>query len=411
MNSLLTGAVLSVLTIATIGAYPMVSNALNAKAPIQLPTPPVADSPDQPPHEISAESTSPVIDVVFVLDTTGSMGGLIQTAKDKIWSIATTMSSAQQTPEIRIGLVAYRDRGDQYVTKVIDLSSDVDSVYANLMDFNAAGGGDGPESVNQALNEAVNKMSWSQHGNAYKTIFLVGDAPPHMDYKIDVQYPATVAAAKARGIVINAIQCGEDDKTRQVWQSIAQLGNGNYFQVDQAGSGIAIATPYDAEMAKLSAELDDTRMYYGTRQEKSRMRAKTAAGNKLKAESSTSALASRGAFNASAAGRKNKLGDQELVNAVSTGNVALEDIAPDTLPEKIRALKPVDQKKVIEDIARQRLDIESRLSKLSRERQLYLQSKVRNDAGAKESLDRKLYETVRSQAASVGLEYHDGPTY
>jgi len=411
MNTLITGAVLSALTIATIGAYPVVSNALNAKAPIQIPAPPVAEAPDQPPHEIPTESTSPIIDVVFVLDTTGSMGGLIQTAKDKIWSIATTMSSAQQTPQIRIGLVGYRDRGDKYVTKVIDLSSDVDSVYADLMDFNAAGGGDGPESVNQALNEAVNNMSWSQHSNAYKTIFLVGDAPPHMDYRNDVQYPATIAAAKTRGIIVNAIQCGENDQTRQAWQSIAQLGNGNYFQVDQAGSGIAIATPYDAEMAKLSAELDDTRLYYGTRQEKSRMRAKRAAGDRLKAESSTSAQASRGAFNASAAGQKNMLGDQELVNAVSTGSIALEDIAPDALPEKIKALKPADQKKMIEDIARQRLDIESRLGKLSRERQQFLQSKVREDVSAKDSLDTKLYETVRSQAAKVGLEYHDGPAY
>ena len=62
------------------------------------------------------------IDVVFVLDTTGSMGGLIQAAREKIWSIATTMASAQSAPEIRMGLVAYRDRGDAYVTRVVDLS-------------------------------------------------------------------------------------------------------------------------------------------------------------------------------------------------------------------------------------------------------------------------------------------------
>ena len=66
-------------------------------------------------HHITA-SHHPKVDVVFVLDTTGSMGGLIQTAKEKIWSIATTMAAAQQTPDIRIGLVAYRDRGDAYVT-------------------------------------------------------------------------------------------------------------------------------------------------------------------------------------------------------------------------------------------------------------------------------------------------------
>jgi len=410
MNTLLTGAILSIITVATIGAYPVVTNALNANAPVQNPAPPISNETVSL-AVAAAQSTSPIIDVVFVLDTTGSMGGLIQTAKDKIWSIATTMSSAQQTPDIRIGLIGYRDRGDQYITKKIDLSSDLDSVYAALMDFQANGGGDGPESVNQALDEGVNDMSWSQQANAYKTIFLVGDAPPHMDYRNDVQYPASVAAAQKRGILINAIQCGVDNKTRQVWQSIAQLGNGDYFQVEQAGSGIAIATPYDAEMAKLSAELDNTRMYYGTRKERSRMESKRVASDKLKAQASIRALASRGAFNASASGRKNKLGEQELVDAVSTGQVALEDIKADSLPENIRALKPAEQRKAIEDTAKQRRDIEARINTLSKERQVYLKSKVREGKNEKESLDRKLYDTVRSQAGSVGLEYKDGPVY
>ena len=146
------------------------------------------------------------IDVVFVLDTTGSMGGMIEAAKEKIWSIASTMATAQPTPEIRMGLVAYRDRGDAYVTRVFDLSSDLDSVYAELMDFRADGGGDGPESVNKALHDAVHKMSWSQDTQAYRVLFLVGDAPPHMDYQDDVKYKDTVAMAQDKGITINTIQ-------------------------------------------------------------------------------------------------------------------------------------------------------------------------------------------------------------
>src|SRR5262247_3068736 len=77
------------------------------------------------------------IEVVFVLDTTGSMGGLIQAAKEKIWSIATTLAQAQQAPEISMGLVAYRDRGDAYVTQVVDLSKDLDTMYSTLLRFAA----------------------------------------------------------------------------------------------------------------------------------------------------------------------------------------------------------------------------------------------------------------------------------
>ena len=105
------------------------------------------------------------IEVVFILDTTSSMSGLIQAAKEKIWSIATTMASAQENPDIKMGLVAFRDRGDAYITRVFDLSEDLDSMYANLMDFRAQGGGDGPESVNQALYDAIHQVSWSQDAN------------------------------------------------------------------------------------------------------------------------------------------------------------------------------------------------------------------------------------------------------
>ncbi len=149
-------------------------------------------------HHITLDK--PRVDVVFVLDTTGSMSGLIQTAKEKIWSIATTMASAKPTPEIRIGLVAYRDRGDRYVTQLVDLSDDLDSIYAKLMDFQADGGGDTPESVNKALFDAVHGMSWSQGDQAYRVIFLIGDAPPHMDYN-EVRYPWILADALVNGIV------------------------------------------------------------------------------------------------------------------------------------------------------------------------------------------------------------------
>ena len=129
----------------------------------------------------------PKIEVVFVLDTTGSMSGLIDTAIEKIWSIASTMASAQTAPDIKIGLVAYRDRGDDYVTKNVPLSGDLDSMYAQLMDFKANGGGDTPESVNQGLYDAVNNMQWNDDQQTYKVVFLIGDAPAHMDYQDDVK--------------------------------------------------------------------------------------------------------------------------------------------------------------------------------------------------------------------------------
>src|SRR2546426_9022863 len=121
--------------------------------------------------------SAPRVEVAFVLDTTGSMSGLIQGAKRKIWSIANQLASGQPTPKVRIALVAYRDRGDAYVTQVQDLTDDIDRVYGDLQRYGADGGGDGPESVNQALNEAVTRLAWSSDAGVYRAIFLVGDAP------------------------------------------------------------------------------------------------------------------------------------------------------------------------------------------------------------------------------------------
>jgi len=239
---------------------------------------------------------APKIEVVFVLDTTGSMSGLIEAAKEKIWSIASSLAQAESAPEIRMGLVAYRDRGDDYVTRVTALSSDLDSLYATLMDYRAAGGGDTPESVNKALHDALHKITWSGDQDAYQAVFLVGDAPPHMDYQDEPQYPQIIAEAKARGVVVNTIQAGAAHATRQEWQKIAALGSGEYFQVDTTGSAVAIATPYDRELAKRSKELDDTRVYYGDSKTRAEKEGKLAATRKLHASASvasTSKVTSR----------------------------------------------------------------------------------------------------------------------
>ena len=396
MKTKLLGIALFALTLVTVVYYPQIM-ARN----IQI-DPPIN-------HHITTND-NPRIDVVFVLDTTGSMGGLIQTAKEKIWSIATTMASAQQAPEIRIGLVAYRDRSDAYVTKVVDLSSDLDSVYAALMDFEANGGGDTPESVNAALYDAVHNMSWSQEEQAYQVIFLVGDAPPHMDYN-EVRYPEIVASALDKGIVINTIQCGEIPMTVEPWTQIASLSHGEFFQVEQAGGAVAFTTPYDREIAELSAKLDDTRLYYGTEEEKEKMRGKVAATDKLHEGASFASRARRGAFNVTVSGRANLLGDNELVAAIVGGTVDLDELDEDALPEALKPMAPAEQEAFVFELAEKRAGLQRQIQDLSLDRDGYLAKKVEEAGGMESSLDKKIYDAVKDQAGEAGLDYADGPTY
>ncbi len=365
---------------------------------------------DPDPVQHLSTNQKPRIDVVFALDTTGSMSGLIEAAKNNIWSIASTMASAQPTPEIRIGLVAYRDRGDQYVTRVVDLSSDLDSVYASLMDFEANGGGDTPESVNQALHDAVHRMSWSQGDQSYRVIFLVGDAPPHMDYN-EVQYPEIVQQARARGIVVNTIQCGNLGVTIDPWNAIAHLGNGDFLHVSQAGDAVAMNTPFDAELAELSKQLDDTRLYYGDKEQKLRMKAKVDATTKLTATAPIESRARRAVFNSSEGGRKNLLGENELVDAVASGDVALEELDAEVLPEALQAMEPEEQALHIANLSEQRKDIQKKIESLARDRDAYIAEKEEEAGGFDDSLDSRLYEVVARQAAKAGLEYSEGPDY
>ena len=345
------------------------------------------------------------IEVVFILDTTSSMSGLIEAAKEKIWSIATTMASAEQTPDIRMGLVAFRDRGDSYVTRVLDLSQDLDSMYANLMDFRAQGDGDGPESVNQALYDAVNRISWSDDESVYKVAFLIGDAPPHMDYNNDVKFPVTLEQAKRKGIIVNTIQSGQNHSTAPVWQTIAQLGDGEYFQVENSGNAVAVSTPFDKELSALAASLEETRLYYGDAEAKKSQKRKNEATRKLHDELSEAALARRATFNATASGESNLLGKGELVDAISSGRVELDDINKDDMPASLQALAPEEQMEIITDQARRRDNIKSDIRKLSESRSRYIQQQIAADGDAKESLDEKIYSAVKKQAKHKGLIY------
>ncbi|MGH8583142.1 MAG: vWA domain-containing protein [Gammaproteobacteria bacterium] len=353
----------------------------------------------------------PQVDVVFVLDTTGSMGGLIAAAKQKIWAIANTLAQAQPAPRIRMGLIGYRDRGDQYVTSRTDLTENLDAVYEALMAFAADGGGDGPESVNQALHEAVTHLSWRPERDTYKAIFLVGDAPPHMDYQDDVKYTESTRLATQRGIVINTIQCGSDGGTMPVWQEIAQRAEGRYFQVEQGGSAVAIATPYDAELARLSHAMDETRMAYGTPVEQAGLEARFALSDKFRAAAPAAALASRAELNAKAAGADNLLGDKELVRDVKEGRVDLAALEEDQLPAPLKALPKRERARHLEEQAKKREGLQARLRDLSERRQRHIAVEVEKRKAAPESLDHKLYSAIRSQAAAKGIHYDQGPAY
>jgi hypothetical protein len=341
------------------------------------------------------------IEVAFVLDTTGSMSGLIEGAKRKIWSIANQLVSAQQRTDVRFALIGYRDRGDAYVTRVYDLTDDLDAVYARLMQFQADGGGDGPESVNQALHEAVTRLDWSSSPEVYRVIFLVGDAPPHLDYQDDVRYDRSVRLARQRDIAVNAIQCGNWEETAQIWREVASLGMGSYAAIAQDGGMALVATPLDEELARLNRELAGTVVAYGAEHE--RRAAEEKVGNALRAEAP--AAADRLAYLAKSSGAV-VTGAKDLVADVAAGE-PVASVRPEALPPALRALPPAEREKYVEQQVAKRRRVQARIARVTAERDAYLakQEAEARAAGEADAFDQRVNDAIKAQAARKGISY------
>jgi len=352
----------------------------------------------------------PKIELVFILDNTGSMSGLISTAKDKIWSIATSMAQSDPAPEISLGLIGYRDRGDEYITKTVSLTSDLDSVYEELMHMKADGGGDSPESVNEALNKAVTRIPWSSDNKTYRVAFLVGDCPPHMDYSDDVKFPVTCSLAVKKEIIINTIQMGNDPSATPIWKKIAGITHGQYIKVDQRASDLLIATPFDEKIAALTDLLDNARIYYGTREEQAYQHSRMVKSKTMKSGMSTELKAKRGIYNATKSGKKNFTGSKELISDLAAGTVSMDKLDNSQLPENLKNLTPAQQKAAVDSVGRLRKKLTSEVNALQKKRTEYIKYELKNTSESEKenAFSNKVYETICKQAGEKGITYTKG---
>jgi Mg-chelatase subunit ChlD len=366
---------------------------------------------DGPKTTVETRGDKPMLEMVFVLDTTGSMGGLLDGAKQRIWGIVNEAMQAQSQPSVRVGLVAYRDLGDQYVTQVLPLTDDLDKVYTTLMGYRAEGGGDGPENVRRALDEGVHRAGWSQPRKGAPAVaqilFLVGDAPPHDDYQNEPDTLKTTASAIARNMVVNTIQCGEQSDTKQIWQAIAQRGEGRYFAIAQDGGVRTIETPYDDKLSELGTKLGRTYLAYGggagTTGEDFRAEAN-------EAQASTETLVASAAPKAAQAERAmNKalnsnayIGD--LLQNVENGSVKLDAVKDADLPAELRKLSPDERRREIQKRLDERSKLRAEIVSLAKQRDEFLSTeKKKRNGGAQDSFDTAVASALKEQMARKGI--------
>jgi hypothetical protein len=342
-------------------------------------------------NTVAAAPASPYRDVeaCFVIDTTGSMSELIQAAKEKVWFIANEIVNAPSRPRVRLCLMAYRDRGDEYVTRRTDLTADIDAIYKELQSFEAGGGGDTPEAVNQALLETVEKTRWSKGDDTLRLIFVVGDAPPSV-YPDEPQYPEVVARATARGIVINPVQCGADGETRKAFDAIAAAGGGEIAVLADPGRVERVVTPMDQDLAALNVRLGSLIIPYGD--------AATRAAVDEKQDTAEAmddvGVSERLAFN-TATGRVVQ-GGGDLIDAIAAGDVTPGAIDRDRLPEGLRSMSEAELAAHVAAIRTRRDGLQRVIRNLIAERKSYLDA----HAGTRGGFDRLVADLVQRQLAT-----------
>ena len=348
----------------------------------------------------TANKDRDTLEMVFVLDTTGSMGGLIEGAKQRIWGIINEVMQKPSKPRVRVGLVAYRDVGDEYVTKLLPLTEDLDKAYTTLMDYQAQGGGDTPENVRKALAEGVRSAGWSAAGRGMaQIVFLVGDAPPQ-NYEQEPDVLVTTAEAVRKNMIVNTIQCGEIAGTREIWQTIALRGEGKYFAIAQDGGVQAITTPFDAKLAELAAKLGKTYVSYGDKSKReAQAKTQAAAESRITADAAMGAQAER-AMNKAVNSFQY---DGDLVQDVENESVKVKDIKTEQLPEELQKLPVAERERAIAERIAERKKIRAEILELSKKRDVFV-AEERRKQGRSNGFDTAVAAALKEQLLKKGIK-------
>lgn len=185
--------------------------------------------------ELNQQLESLNLDVLFLVDATGSMADEINQIQSTIFDVAAQIDALPEQPDVRYGLVTYRDRGDSFVTRTNEFTPDVRDFSKNLNTVFADGGGDYPESLNEGLHHALQSVEWRGPGTV-QLIFLVADAPPHLDYVQDYDYAVEMENAARRGIKIFPIaSSGLDDQGEYIFRQLAQYTQGRFVFLTYEG--------------------------------------------------------------------------------------------------------------------------------------------------------------------------------
>jgi von Willebrand factor type A domain len=333
----------------------------------------------------------PKVDIVVALDTSGSMSGLINATRQKLWDIVNEVAKAQPTPRLRVGLVTFGSVGseaDGYVVINSELTTDLDTIYEKLFQLSTRGG---TEYVGRAVHRSVKEMGWDKDPDTLRQIYVAGNESADQDRR--VKAVEAVKLARKHDIFVNTIYCGnEGNSDAASWRAVANTGLGAYASIDHNHGTVAVATPFDARLNALSGRLNGTYVAYGATGGAGF--AKQAAQDKNAARVHASTGASRALAKASAVYNNP---NWDLVDARKAGK--LKTIAPAAMPAPLRGKSDKEIKAYIDDKEKERGKLRKQIVELSKKRQAFVKAELKKKGiSTNKAFDTVVKRALRRQA-------------
>ena len=361
---------------------------------VPQPTPVVVAVP-----ESTATTETRKIQIALIMDTSGSMEGLIEQAKSQLWNLVGELSHAKykgKTPELEIALYEYgNDRlssNGGYIRRVSPLISDLDDISSSLFSLRTNGGS---EYCGMVIKTSLEQLEWSGNDNDIKLIFIAGNEPFTQG---PVNYESACGDARAKGITINTIHCGSyQEGINGSWKSGAMIGGGDYMAIEQNRRTVYIESPYDDRINHCGVLLNKTYIYYGANgcaKKEAQECEDSNAGSYSKSN-----LASRNSMKASGF---YKASSWDLVDAVSNKKVDVAEVDKKNLAPALQTKTDAELKAYVEEQAKKRAALKKEIASLNTKRVKYIAAQ--NKASGTD-LQSSMVNAVKKQAKAKNYSW------
>jgi hypothetical protein len=344
------------------------------------------------------------IDVVICLDVSGSMEGLIGSAKALLWDVVNELAKIKPTPNLRVALYSYgsneytKDNG--WVRKEVDLTTDFDAIYQKLNGLKTPARPGSDEYVARVCRDAVKEQKWSEEKDALKVIFVCGNEPASQDPTLKLADIADLA--KGKGIVINPIFCGPADHPESKdWKEFALMSGGRFMNIDMDRGVRVVAAPQDKALAELSGKLNTTYVSYG---KDGKAKAENQKLQDANAYQAGSGIAAARAMTKGGELYRNSAWD--LVDRLKEDpKFDVKKVPEADLCDEMKKMKPEEREKYLKDMLAKRESIQKEISELSKKREEYLLVEYKKMASkADKVFDEAIRAALREQAAKKGIK-------